>query len=121
MFHCLTESNADMLAGRSKAARSEGAWLQVYRALGHRETSKRCKNRKMMQKFPAPLIEFADTFCHLQVQREEADYNPHSHVYLEEVWWYLFEAEDAIEEFHKSDTKDRKAFAVYLLVNLRKS
>ena len=120
MFHCLAESNANNIAGRSKANRSEGAWLQTYRALGHREAKRRCRNQQMIRKFPAALREFANTFCDLQIKREEADYNPNSQLYLQEAWWQVLLAEEAIESFKATATRDRKAFAVYLLIDLRK-
>ena len=119
MFHCLAESNANLIVGGPNSNRSKGAWVQTYRALNHREASSKCKNKRMMGKFPDEINNFADVFCTMQFKREEADYNPDSRLALQDAVFALLEAEDAIDEFRGIDKKDRLAFAVYLLMNLR--
>ena len=119
MFHCLAESNANLIVGGQNSNRSKGAWAQTYRALGHNEARNKCKNQNMMRRFPDEINRFADVFCTMQFKREEADYNPDSRLALVDAAFALLDAEDAINEFRNVDRKDRLAFAVYLLINLR--
>ena len=123
MFHGLAESNANLVVGGPNSNRSKGAWAQTYRALGHNETRNKCKNQNMMRRFPDEINRFANVFCAMQFKREEADYNPDHRLALalDDAEFALLEAEEAIAEFHTVDRKDRLAFAVYLLVNLRAS
>ena len=39
---------------------------KTYRALGHNEARSKCKNQKMMQRFPDEINRFADVFCTMQ-------------------------------------------------------
>ena len=119
MFHCLAESNANLIVGGPNSNRSKGAWAQTYRALNHNEARRKCKNQNMMRRFPDALNRFADVFCTMQFKREEADYNPDNRLALVDAAFALLDAEDAIDEFRTVDKKDRLAFAVYLLMNLR--
>lgn len=119
MFHCLAESNANLIVGGPNSNRSKGAWVQTYRALNHRDASSKCKNKRMMGRFPDEINNFADVFCTMQFKREEADYNPNNRLALDDVKFALLDAEIAIDEFRSVDKKDRLAFAVYLLLNLR--
>ena len=119
MFHCLAESNANLIVGGPNSNRSKGAWAQTYRALGHNETRNKCRNQNMMRRFPEEITRFADVFCTMQFKREEADYNPDHRLALVDAAFALLDAEDAIAEFRTVDNKDRLAFAVYLLINLR--
>ena len=73
----------------------------------------------MMQRFPDEINRFADVFCTMQFKREEADYNPDHRLALVDAKFALLDAEFAIDEFRRVDKKDRLAFAVYLLINLR--
>ena len=73
----------------------------------------------MMRRFPDEINSFANVFCTMQFKREEADYNPASRLALHDAVFALLDAEDAIDGFRSVDKKDRLAFAVYLLMNLR--
>ena len=119
MFHCLADSNANLIVGGPNSKRSRGAWAQTYRALGHNEARSKCKNKKVMQRFPDEINRFADVFCTMQFKREEADYNPDHRLALVDAKFALLDAEFAIDEFRRVDKKDRLAFAVDLLINLR--
>lgn len=107
LFHCLATSNADLLVGGPRSTRSEGAWVQVYRALQHGPARSRCENQKMMTLFPPAVQDFADAFCTMQIARQEADYNPQRRFFMDEVWMDLFWAEEAVSEFLKVPRRDR--------------
>lgn len=119
MFHCLADSNANLIVGGPNSNRSRGAWVQTYRALSHNEARHKCKNQTMMRRFPEEINRFAGVFCTTQFKLEEADYNPDNRLALDDAEFALLDAEDAINEFRTVDKKDRLAFAVYLLMNLR--
>ena len=92
MFHCLAESNANLIVGGPNSNRSKGAWAQTYRALGHNEARSKCKNQNMMQRFPEEINRFADVFLTTQFKREEADYNPDSRLALDDAAFALLDA-----------------------------
>lgn len=121
MFHFLASSNADLLVGTNKSNRSERAWVQAYRALDHGQTRDRCQNQKVMSRFPMDIQNFADVFCGMQINRHEADYHPGSRFELDEVWQDHFMVTSAIKFFGDADRKDKIAFAVYVLMNYRKT
>ncbi|MDE0026535.1 MAG: hypothetical protein OXP69_19165 [Spirochaetaceae bacterium] len=120
LFHCLAESNANMLVGGPNSDRSDPAWIQAYRALVHRKAKDKFRKQDPMRRFPKELRQFADEFCEAQLQREEAEYNPASRFALQEVEWRLMSVEQAITDFLTVPKKHRRAFAIYLLTEFRK-
>ena len=110
LFHCLATSNANMLVGANRSRRSEGAWTQTYRALQHGTARSRCENRKMLSLFPPVIQEFADVFIMMQIERNEADYDPNRRFLSDDVKWAIAEAYVAIEEFRAVDARHRRAF-----------
>ena len=121
LFHCLAGSNADLLIGGTGAARSGPAWTQTYRALQHGTVRRRCDDRQRIRLFPRGIRLFAQVFCALHTLREEADYNPTASFYTHEVhqWWYY--ADVAIRSFIRVRSKDRRAFAAYVLLQHRQT
>ena len=79
MFHCLAQCCADTLVGSAGSNRSKHAWRQVYRAVEHKGTSKKCK-RGEIHEFPKEVEDFANVFVSLQEKRHSADYDPFSQV-----------------------------------------
>ncbi len=61
MFHCLAQCCADTLVGSAGSNRSKHAWRQVYRAVEHKGTSKKCK-RGEIHEFPKEVEDFANVF-----------------------------------------------------------
>lgn len=59
-------------------------------------------------------------FAAMQVKRQEADYNPLHSVKKSEVETDIGAAEAAILDFEAVDIKDRRAFAVWVLMKERK-
>ena len=60
-------------------------------------------------------------FVEMQDKRHRADYDPDEVFYKSEVIEDLDDAADVLSRFQKVPVKDRRAFAVYVLLNLRKN
>lgn len=119
MFHCLATCCADLLVGGVGSDRSEPAWRQAYRALEHGAARQRCTRTAIVQKFPLEIREFADRFVAMQRKRHQADYAPEACYDKDFVLQDIITIAEAIARFHQAPVKDRRAFAVYLLLPLR--
>ena len=119
MFHCLAGSCADLIVGGAGASRSKHAWRQTYRALDHRTSRKRCESQDIRQ-FPVEIRDFANVFVDLQKKRHRADYDPYAVFSKLEVVQGIQEAEKIIGDFVRAPRKDRRAFAVYVLLDIRR-
>ncbi|MBX5452802.1 MAG: hypothetical protein K6U10_02565 [Acidobacteriia bacterium] len=120
LFHCLARECADLLIGGPNSGRSPEAWLQVYRSLEHGIARERCKNTKMLAKFPNGIQDFADAFVEIQQKRYDADYNPSVQFAKASVKTDLILVEGAIAKFLSEPKSDRRAFCVYILFKQRK-
>ena len=120
MFHCLAESCANALAGATRASRSQQAWRQAYRALNHSSIRRR-SSRREFRRFPIEIREFAALFISMQAKRHKADYDPYPDIQFtkSEALHDIIRAEDAIIQFGKVTRNDRRAFAIYLLMDIR--
>lgn len=118
LFHCLAENCADMLAGEPGSGRSEQAWRQAYRALQHGTARQRCR-QNLIARFPVEIQDFAKRFAAMQDKRELADYDPREIFEQSEIIRDLNMAEAEIAHFRQAPERDRRAFAVYVLLNLR--
>ena len=118
LFHCLAGCCADMLVGGPGANRSAPAWRQAYRALQHGTVRQRCAN-PIIERFPGEIQAFAGRFIDMQRKRESADYDPDGTFHKSEVLDDIDVTENAIIQFLKVPAKDRRAFAVYVLLNIR--
>ena len=120
LFHCLAECCANMLIGGTGADRSEAAWRQAYRALQHGLAGKHCEHKQNIERFPGEIQDFANVFVDMQKKRHSADYDPGAAFSKLEVLQGISEAENVIRSFGRVPAKDRRAFAVYLLFDIRK-
>ena len=118
LFHCLAGCCADMLVGGAGANRSAQAWRQAYRALQHTTARQRCANQ-VIRRFPSEIQAFAGIFTDMQRKRESADYDPDGTFYKSDVLDDIYTTENVISQFLKVPLKDRRAFAVYVLLNIR--
>ena len=118
LFHCLSRSNADMLVGDSSVDRKRRSWIQIYRSLSHAEANKRCKATEVTR-FPMEIQEFANLFCTAQEERIQADYNPESSFSAVWLQMQIVAARSAIQAIYELPSRDRRAFAVYLLFDKR--
>ena len=119
MFHTLALCCANQLAGRTRASRSQAAWLQVYRALEHGYTRAQCEKHSVMSRFPVGIREFAQQFVFMQFQRHSADYDPGEHYLRLDVLKHVQETERLISQFNAAPKADQRAFALYVLLRSR--
>ena len=118
LFHCLALCCADMLVGGPSADRSRPAWNQAYRALQHGFARQRCEHRNVSV-FPGEIQYFARVFVEMQQDRHCADYDPDVSFIKADVMQLIDLAEDAIHRFQRASARDRRAFAVYVLLPAR--
>ena len=121
LFHALANCCADMLAGSTRANRSQRAWRQTYRALEHGHAKNQCMNQSLMNRFPTGIQIFGSAFVYMQAQRHTSDYDPDPEHALtrSRTMQLIEESEQAIHEFENASTSDRRAFAIYVLLRLR--
>ena len=119
VFHALANCCADRLAGASPSSGSRRAWRQTYTALEHRFARNRCENRDVIRRFPEDIQAFAASFALLQRQREVADYEPNADHSRHRVEDLAEEARQAVQLLESADARDRRAFALYVLLRLR--
>lgn len=118
LFHCLATCCADLLVGGPGSNRSRSAWRQTYRGLQHGFARQRCQHPNVAV-FPVEIQHFARTFSEMQQDRHRADYDPDSTFVKAEVIHLIDLAEDAIHSFLDAPVRDRRAFAVYVLLPTR--
>lgn len=118
MFHCLANNCADLLVGEVGADRDEPAWEQAYRALQHGTAARRCNN-SAVRRFPGEIRIFAEKFADMQGQRESADYASEFTSEQAKVIEDINSAETAIVQFLQAPARDRRGFAVYVLLPWR--
>lgn len=120
MFHCIAESCANTLAGATRASRSQQAWRQTYRALNHSYIRRRL-SRKEISLFPNEIREFAILFISMQAKRHKADYDPDPDIQFTKSGALndIRKAEEVIIQFGRTERNDRRAFAIYLLLDIR--
>ena len=119
LFHCLAKCCADMVVGGPGSDRSRPAWRQTYRALGHGTARKRCEHQKRIRRFPVEIQDLANVFVDMQKKRHGADYDPDAVFPKRDVLQDIDEAETVIRGFPAASAKDRRAFVVYLLLDIR--
>ena len=73
----------------------------------------------MISRFPIEIQDFANLFAFMQKERHRADYDPDGDFYKDVVLYFVNEAADHISRFTKASVKDRRAFAVYVLLDIR--
>ncbi|WP_434722722.1 hypothetical protein [Mesorhizobium sp. RIZ17] len=106
---------ANLLIGGVGAERSKHAWVEVYRSLAHGTAKSACEDKKTMGKFPAQIDDFANKFVEMQSKRHEADYNPEAKFYRSDVLADIESVKIVIDNFSMASTKDRRAFASWVL------
>lgn len=119
LFHCLADCCANMLAGSSPTSRSQPAWRQTYRALQHSTARNRCRRQDIMRRFPPEIRSFARLFVEMQGQRHSADYGPDAVFDKFQVLQDIDDTEAAINRFNEAPRQDRRAFAIYVLLDIR--
>ncbi len=119
VFHMICRECADLLVGGTPSKRSPEAWKQAYRVLEHGFAKSQCKNTTIMRRFPREIEDFAQTFVTLQEKRHSADYDPESRFTKSDARILITRAEQAIKSLRRVATKDRRAFAVWVVMKKR--
>lgn len=119
-FHTLASCGADLLVGSTRSSRSQPAWEQTYRALEHGHARNQCRNISVMERFPPPVQEFGAWFVEMQRQRHYADYAPITALNRTAVVRMVDTTESIIAQFNAVPIRDRRAFAIYALLRLRR-
>ena len=120
MFHSLADCCADMLVGATRARRSQEAWRRTYRALEHGHAKNQCSNARMLGRFPLEVQRFGELFIHMQRRRHYADYDPDANFSRSDVMQFIDDTESMIAGFENVDARDRRAFAVFVLLRNRR-
>lgn len=123
LFHTLASNCANTLVGEKSSTRTRQAWRQMYRALDHYWVKRRCTDRRpkrVLTRFPQEIQDFADQLVRMQRVRHLADYDPLEHFSRSAVAQFIEETKTAIAEFRQVSRDDRRAFAVFVLFDLRR-
>lgn len=117
LFQVLAKDAADILIGVGPD-RPDKAWAQVYRALQHGDAKNACTQARNLG-FPATIVTCAEAFLALQESRHSADYDPDHRLLRADALRAIGLAESAINALRSAPKKDRRAFAVLLLLRRR--
>ncbi len=123
LFHTLADNCATLLVGARSSTQTKQAWRQMYRALDHGQVKRRCTDRRpkrVLEKFPQGIQDFADQLVRMQRQRHLADYDPFELFSRTTVSQFIEETKAAITRFNQVGRSDRRAFAVFVLFDLRR-
>lgn len=119
LFHAMAKDAADMLVGVG-LDRPDKAWSHTYRALQHGDAKSACEAVRNLN-FPNTIKSCADAFVALQQKRHDADYDPDYRVLSAHARDAIKQAENAIRDLKSAPRRDRRAFAVQILLKKRKS
>ena len=119
MFHALARSGADLLIGKTPAARNKQAWRKTYRSLEHGRANAACENKKAMRQFPRAIRNFGGIFSDMQSRRHQADYDPLIRFTKIEVMADIGRVAKAIADFDRLDNRDKRAFCAHVLFRVR--
>jgi hypothetical protein len=99
--------------------RAKRAWLQAYRSVDHGLAKRRCRDKDVMPDFPQAIRDFANMFASMQEKRHRADYDPTGRYFRSSVKADIDAARVAISAFQSVDKYHRRAFAVFVTMNMR--
>lgn len=123
LFHTLASECANLLVGSRSSTPTRMAWRQAYRSLDHGQIRRQCterRPRRVLRRFPQAVQDFADQLVKMQRLRHLADYDPLERFVRSEVSQLVEQTESVIAEFKQAERPDRRAFAVFVLFNLRR-
>ena len=119
VFHAICQSNADTLVGDNPPDRDAAAWRQAYRALEHGYARSRCQQVLHSGRFSPPIQRLAGFVAVIQDLRHRADYDPDAIFYQPEVLATITETNAHIVAFRAVPARERRAFAVFILMRER--
>lgn len=118
VFHHVCCSSANLLIGGDDTFLTR-AKTHMRRSIQHTELKGRMQHAHKAGKdlnFPDKLVSFANTFCELQKDRHNADYDPLNQFSKADALAKVEGAKTAIRDFDSVDEKDRRAFLVWMLL-----
>lgn len=74
-----------------------------------------------MMRFPDDVQDFGSLFVEMQRKRHTADYDPDARFTKSDVVKDIERVGDVIARFSEVAAKDRRAFAIYILLDQRRS
>jgi hypothetical protein len=113
----MAKDAADLLVGVG-TNRPDKAWRHAHRALDHGAAKNACAEVRNLG-FPEEILTCADEFVKLQKARHPADYDPFHKVRRQHAMACVSNADKAIRALKFASRKDRRAFAVQLLLKKR--
>ena len=119
LFHAVAQSNADTLVGDDPMARDQLAWRQAYRALEHGYAKQRCQQARRNPRFSPAVQQLARYFGEIQTLRNRADYDPDAIFSPRDVQTALTQIGQRIAAFRTTPARERRAFAVFILMRDR--
>ena len=119
LFHAVAQSNADALVGDDPLDRDQEAWRQAYRALEHGYARQRCQQAQRNPRFSAAVQNLAEYFGEIQTLRNRADYDPDAVFPHHDVLTAIAKSSQHIAAFRAAPDRERRAFAVYILMRER--
>jgi hypothetical protein len=118
VFHAMARDAADLLVGVG-TNRPDKAWAHLYRSLEHGTAKNACAAAQNLN-FPLTIKTCAAAFVELQGMRHSADYDPNYRVVRSRALEAIELAESAIHNLRGSSKRDRRAFAVQILLPKRR-
>jgi hypothetical protein len=127
VFHAVAKDAADLFAGvgpvrAGKAGvgpvRAGKAWRHAYRGLEHGFARNACREVSKLG-FPHGITHCANEFVELQEARHDADYDPKARLTRAEALQWVVRAEAAIAGLRSAPRRDRRAFAIQVLLKKR--
>ena len=119
LFHAVAQSNADTLVGDDPTDRDQLAWRQAYRALEHGYARQRCQQAQRDPRFSPAVQQLARYFGLIQTLRSRADYDPDETFAQQEVQSAITQTGQRIAAFRATPARERRAFAVFILMRDR--
>ena len=119
LFHAVAQSNADVLVGDDPLERDQLAWRQAYRALEHGYARQRCQQAQRNPRFSAAIQQLARYFGEIQTLRNRADYDPDVVFSPRDVQMEITQIGQRIAAFRATPARERRAFAVFILMRDR--
>ena len=117
VFHTLSASNAELIAGPPQSNVSAYAWERVYRRLDHGRAQ---NNLRAVLNLLSPTGEyFARTFIDLQGLRKEADYDPNFSISYSDAVNIIAQAETAIINFAQLTQEERRLLVAQSMFDRR--
>lgn len=114
LFEALAKLSADLFVGPPGPDRAESAWRHIYRSHDHTRIAAKCASQHL-QRFPQPIVDFAELFLQIQFKRHQSDYEYGYSPDIGEVRTDIQRAEFQIDNLAAFDEKHLRAFCVLIM------